>query len=143
MDRFFKAAVVGALACVAGQPVGAAGGDAKPIAVELNKLDVIAKGCRAFFVVDNPGDKAMQSLKLDFVFFGADGVIVRRLVVDVGPLRPGKKSVKSFDLENPACGQIGSILLNDVLECRDATGPQSDCLQRVTVSSRAKVPLTK
>lgn len=143
MGRLARALIGGSLAVVTSWSAAAAGGDAKPIAVELNKLDAVGKGCRAFFVVDNPGDKAVQSLKLDLVFFGADGVIVRRLVVDVAPLRAGKKSVKTFDLDNPPCAQIGSILLNDVLDCRDAAGPQADCLQHIAVSSRAKVPLTK
>lgn len=139
----FGKTLIFAAAIGLGSLPAAAAGDAKPIAVELNKLDAVGKGCRAYFVVDNPGDKAFQSLKLDFVFFSADGVINRRLVVDLAPLRAGKKSVKTFDLDNPPCAQIASILLNDVVECRDAAGPQTDCLQHVRVSSRAKVPLTK
>ena len=95
-----------ALAVVAIASAAAAQGQAgKPVAVELNKLDATGKGCRAFFVIDNPGDKAFQSLKLDFVFFNADGVIGRRLVVDVAPLRAAKKTVKTFDFDSPPCNQ--------------------------------------
>lgn len=116
---------------------------AKPITLELNKLEAKDKGCRAVFLVDNTTDAALQSLKLDLVFFGTDGVMIRRLVVDFAPLPPAKKRVKAFDFESPPCGALGSILLNDVAECRGDGGPIADCLQRLDVSSRAKVPLTK
>jgi hypothetical protein len=121
----------------------AAAATAAPIAVELNKLEPDGKSCRAYIVVTNPSDAALQVMKLDLIFFRPDAVIERRLALDLGPVRPDKKSVKTFGLENLPCDSIGSVLVNDVLDCRDLTGPVQDCLDRIAVSSRAAVQLTK
>jgi hypothetical protein len=116
---------------------------AQSIAVELNKLEAQNKSCRAYLVIDNPSDTAFQVLKLDLIFFRQDGVIDRRLAVDLGPMRPNKRSVKSFDLDGMPCEGIGSVLVNDVMECRDAASPVTDCLSHLTVASRAGIPLSK
>lgn len=116
---------------------------AAPIGVELNKLEAAGKNCRAYIVVSNPSDAALQVMKLDLIFFRPDAVIDRRLLVDLGPVRPAKTSVKTFELEALPCESIGSVLVNDVTDCRDAAGPVADCLARLTVSSRAAAQLTK
>lgn len=122
-------------------PAAAAAG--LPLAVELNKLEPDGKSCRAYIVITNAADTALPVLKLDLIFFRPDGVIERRLALDLGPVRPDKKSVKTFGLDNLPCDNIGSVLVNDVLDCRDMTGPVQDCLDRLTVSSRASVQLSK
>ncbi len=134
------ASIAGASALVAQR---AAADAAAPIAVELNKLEPDGKSCRAYIVVTNPSDSALQVMKLDLIFFRPDAVIERRLALDLGPVRPAKKSVKTFSLENLACENIGSVLVNDVLDCRDTAGPVNECLNRIAVSSRAAVQLTK
>jgi hypothetical protein len=127
------------VACGGGPALAA---DAPPVAVELNKLEPLNKGCRAYFVVTNSSDAAFQAVKLDLIFFRQDGIIDRRLALDVGPVRPNKRGVKSFDLDLP-CEGIGSILANDVLDCHDAAGPVADCLGRLQFSSRASATLAK
>ena len=114
-----------------------------PITVELNKLEAAGKTCRAYIVVSNTSDEALQVMKLDLIFFRPDAVIDRRLAVDLGPVRPAKTSVKTFELEALPCESIGSVLVNDVIDCRNAAGPVADCLARITVSSRAPAQLTK
>jgi hypothetical protein len=58
-------------------------------------------------------------------------------------LRAAKTSVKVFDIVDMDCGAIGSLLINDVLDCRDASGAVADCVQQVTTSSKLAVPLSK
>jgi hypothetical protein len=117
--------------------------ESAPVAIELNKLEPQGKSCRAYVVIDNPSDTAFQTLKLDLVFFQTDGTIGRRLAFDLAPLRPVKKTVKTFDLEGVGCETIGSVLVNDVLDCRDAAGPVPACLDRLKFSSRAAATLGK
>ena len=117
--------------------------EAQQVSVELNKLEAQGKSCRAYVVVDNPSDAAFQTLKLDLVFFQTDGTIGRRLAFDLAPLRPVKKTVKTFDLEGVGCETIGSVLVNDVLDCRDAAGPVQGCLDRLKFSSRSAATLGK
>lgn len=116
---------------------------AQKIGVELNKLEDQDKGCRAYFVFDNATAANFESFKLDLVMFGSEGVIQRRLAVEAAPLRAEKKTVKLFDIAGMPCAAIGSVLLNDVLTCRDQAGEQPDCIARVAVGSRVSAALVK
>lgn len=148
----------GALAAAApapGQISGQTSGPASqpaPISLELNKLAPVAdgNGCRIYFVIANPGKQAVTELQLDLVLFGTDGIISRRVAVEVGPLPADKTVVRLFDLAATKCGSIGHVLLNDVLSCRvegaaeeSANDQRAACLKRIAVSSRAAAPLTK
>lgn len=112
------------------------------VAIELNKLESQGQGCRAYFVVNNKAT-AYQELKLDLVLFRPDGVIGRRFAVDLGPLKADKRSVKLFDIDGTACDEVGSFLINDVMECKAESGPLSDCLKDISVSSLTNVQLNK
>lgn len=117
-------------------PVHAAGG----VSVELNRMEPKDQSCRVSFVVANPGDKAIDSLKLDLVFFDKEGVISRRLAVEAGPVRASKTSVKLFEAADTPCDGVSRILLNEVTAC----GGAEDCLGQVSLTSRVKgVEFTK
>lgn len=125
--------------------------DAKPaqsqgdnaVTLELNKLETSEKGCRAYIVVSNTSSTAYDAYKLDLVMFQADGIIGKRFALDLAPLKPSKRTVKLFELDNTSCDTIGSFLVNDVLECKAESGPVSDCLARLKVSSLTKVGISK
>lgn len=106
----------------------------EPISIELNRLEARAEGCRVWMLVRNPG-AAADPLRLDLVIFGKDGVVARRLALDLGPLPAAKTMARIFDLAGTPCDGLGHVLLNDVLAC----GPDSPaaCLARLAVSSRA------
>jgi hypothetical protein len=113
------------------------------VSLELNKLEKSEKGCRAYVVVTNPTSTTYDAFKLDLVLFQTDGVIGRRLALDLSPVRPDKRTVKLFDLEGAKCEEIGSFLINDVLDCKTSAGPASDCLTRLKVKSLTKVEISK
>jgi hypothetical protein len=129
-----------AAACFA--VASAATAHAGALAIELNKLEPQKDSCRAYVVVTNNSSTAYQSLKLDLVLFQPDGVIGRRFALDLGPLRAQKRSVKLFDIDMP-CDQVGSLLINDVLECNGETGSIPNCLADMTATSLAKAKLSK
>jgi hypothetical protein len=106
-------------------------------------LEAEGQNCRAYFVVGNKGGTEYQELKLDLVLFRPDGVIGRRFAVDLAPLKADKRSVKLFDIEGTACDQVGSFLINDVMECKAASGVVTDCLKNISVSTRTEVQLNK
>jgi hypothetical protein len=112
------------------------------LTIELNKLEPQKESCRAYVVVTNNGSTVYQALKLDLVLFQPDGVIGRRFALDLGPLKAQKRSVKLFDLDTP-CDQVGSLLINDVLECNGETGSIPNCLADITATSLAKAKLSK
>ena len=114
----------------------------KSINVELNKLEQEGGSCRAYLVIANPGTDAFSVFTLDLVIFDS-GTIVRRLAIELAPIRPAKTSVKVFDIPQTACSAIGSILVNDVTHCRDASGDVADCVDRISTSSKLSVTLSK
>jgi hypothetical protein len=121
----------------------ASGAEPGGLSVELNKLEPQERGCRAYVVVTNKTSTAYQTLKLDLVLFQTDGVIGRRFAIDLGPLKPDKRTVKLFDLDATPCDQVGSFLINDVLECKTESEPITDCLAGITPTSLAKAQMTK
>ena len=100
--------------------------------MELNLLESSQNRCRFAFVVENKGDTVLETLKLDLAVFDRDGVVRRRLVTDLGPVRRQKTTVKSFELEGEC--QVGAILVNDIAAC--APSDPSACLDRLGLSSR-------
>jgi hypothetical protein len=121
----------------------AAAADEGDIAIELNKLESQGQACRAYVVVSNKSGKEYQSLNLDLVLFRPDGVIGRRFAINLAPLKPNKRTVKLFDIDGTPCDQVGSVLINDVLECKTEAGSVDDCLTHVSVSTLTNVQLTK
>jgi hypothetical protein len=117
--------------------------DTPSISVELNKLEPTGDSCRAYLVVNNEGEVGLKTLKLDLVLFQSDGVIGRRFAVDLAPLRPGKRSVKLFDIDGTSCDSVGSFLINDVMECEAESGTFDDCLSALKPSSLSQVGLSK
>lgn len=131
-------------AAVAGESTPAAAAKTAPaITVELNKLEPVDKGCRVYTVVDNPGQTVFQTLKLDLILFHTDGVIGRRLMLDLAPLKGSKKTVKMFDLDGTSCDKIGSFLVHDVMECKSDSGPVENCLDAITLKSLSNVQISK
>jgi hypothetical protein len=115
----------------------------KSIGLELNRLEQQGGNCRAYLVIANPGSAAFSGFTLDLVLFDRSGTITRRLAVDIAPVRPDKTMVKIFDIPETGCGAIGSILVNEVLHCRDVSGDVAGCVDRVKTSSKLPVTLSK
>ena len=117
-------------------PTNPAPGSAQSgLTIELNKLEPLDKSCRAYFVVDNPGDKAYQALKLDIAIFLPSGVIDRRARIDLAPLKAAKRSVRQFDFEALACDKVGIVLADDAVECKTDAGPVADCFSGMVLKS--------
>jgi hypothetical protein len=94
-------------------------------------------------VITNPGPETYTGYKLDLVVFDKGGTIVKRLAADVAPLRSDKETVKIFDIPDTPCTAIGSILVNDVLDCRAGDKPAADCAAAIAASSKLPVKLLK
>lgn len=110
------------------------------IVVELNKLEQVNNACRAYLVTQNLTDTHFQTLLLDVVMFDNNGIVAKRLAVDIAPLPADKTHLKVFDIVGLPCKEIGQLLLNDVLKCRDKQGKRNNCLSLIRVSSRDEVP---
>jgi hypothetical protein len=111
----------------------AAAAPPSPIRIELNAAAALQNQCSLSFVIENKDGAALRSLKLDLVLFGRDGVISRRLIAEMGPLRAAKTVVKAFAVDGD-CAALGSVLVNDVTAC--VPGEADACLARLELHSR-------
>lgn len=123
--------IAAALAC--GGAVAPVHADDTPITIEINSAEAAQNKCRVAFVIANKGDAAVDTLKLDLAVFNRDGIVQRRLIAEMGPLRRAKTIVKTYEIETE-CAQIGSILVNDVTAC--APGDAAACLDRLSLTSK-------
>ena len=105
------------------------------VRVELNTVENADNRCRMTFVIENKTSHAVDSLKLDFALFNAEGAVYRRMVTDMGPVRAAKTVVKTFATDGD-CAQLGSLLVNEVTAC--APGEPNACLDQLALSSRVK-----
>jgi hypothetical protein len=106
---------------------------AEPIRVELNAMENAEGRCRVSFVIENKGEAAVETLRLDLALFNRGGIVQRRVATDMGPVRAAKTIVKTFTLEG-GCDEIGSVLVNEVAACTPAE--PNVCLDRLALSSR-------
>lgn len=113
------------------------------IGVQLNKLETDGDDCRAHLVLENGLDEALESFQLDLVVFDEDGIIHRRMVVEMAPLRAGSTSVRAFRMTDTACDRVGRILVNDINACEGPEGVVEGCSDRIQVESLAGVPLIR
>lgn len=111
--------------------------EAPPIGIELNRLEPQGAACRVWMVSRNPGPDALDPLRLDLIVFGKDGVIARRMALDLGPLPGRKTQARIFDLAGQSCDSLGSLLVNDVMACGPTAETKAACLSRLSLSSRA------
>jgi hypothetical protein len=103
------------------------------LSVELNTAEGSQNRCLLTFVVENKDAAQVESLKLDLVVFNKEGRMHRRMVTEMGPIRGAKTIVKSFSVDGE-CGEIRSILLNDITAC--TPGDPGACLDAINLSSK-------
>lgn len=114
-----------------------------PISIELNKLEPQDGACRAYLVLVNPDGPDITDLKLDLILFNQDQVIERRIAVSLSPLPTAKTTVKLFDIQGQDCERIGSVLINEVMNCSGADGDVPNCTRRITPTSRVNAKFFK
>jgi hypothetical protein len=113
------------------------------LGIQLNKLEDSDQGCRSIFVFDNRTGHDLNRFRIDLILFDSKGVYSKQLVLDMAPMHQDKKTVTSFLLHDQACGEVGSVLVNDVPWCENGSGASIDCVGMLEVSSLASVPLHK
>jgi hypothetical protein len=143
--RTFACLGGGALALVAaiGWQAQAHAQDDGTLTIELNKMEDTEQGCLSSFLFDNQTGHQLSRFQLDLVFFDAEGVAAKQLLLDMAPLYVDKKTFASFVLDATACDKIGSILVNAVPACENGSGHEIGCVDLLEVSSRSQVPLEK
>ena len=107
------------------------------LAIEFNDLQPTDKGCRAVFVVNNGLGKPLEA-DLRIVAFDKEGHAKLFLSLSVGPLPVNKTRVLRFDLgEGTDCAGFGRFVLDDVTRCVGPEVKDGECLEALSLSSRA------
>lgn len=128
---------------VAPAPPAIAQDTAPELGIELNKTETTVEGCRTLFVFDNRTGHELNRFRVDLILFDPEGIYKKQLLLDMAPLYADKKTVASFLLGEESCDKIGSILINDIPQCRDGVGHTVDCVELLEVRSKSDIPLEK
>ena len=116
---------------------------AQTLDIELNKLEDRNGQCIASVLLTNRLPETLEAVRFDLYILDANSVIVRRLILDTGPMRTDKTTVASFALLAAACSNIGRLLINNVPICKTTAGVDVDCVAALNLSSRTTAPLVK
>jgi hypothetical protein len=103
--------------------------------IELNATEPDGNRCRMTFLIEHKSSRTIDSLKLDLALFNPEGVIQRRMIIEMGPLRGKRTHVRQFSNDSE-CSQLGAILVNDVSAC--TPGEPTACMDALALSSRVK-----
>jgi hypothetical protein len=103
--------------------------------LELNATETADNRCRMTFLIENKSTRNIESLKLDLAMFNPQGVIQRRMIVEMGPVRSKRTNVRTFSGDGE-CNQLGAILVNDVSAC--APVDPAACMDGLALSSRVQ-----
>ena len=106
-----------------------------PIRLELNAVATAQNRCNLSFVIENKSETPIETLKLDLGIFSRAGIIQNRVNIELGPVLRMKTMIKGFVIDGE-CGQVGSMLVNDILAC--SPGEPNFCLERLVLSSRVQ-----
>ncbi|MEP3114635.1 hypothetical protein [Nisaea sp.] len=117
----------------------------KHLLLELNKVESVGGDCRTTWVVKNTTGTNLETMKLDFVAFDTDGIVVRRVIADMGPIHTEHTRVKLFDLKEINCGNVGRVLMNGVRTCEGGSAAVAPglCADNLQTATRAAVPFTQ
>ena len=115
---------------------GAAKAEEEELArLELNAMETADNRCRMTFLIENKSTRNIDSLKLDLAMFNPEGVIQRRMIIEMGPVRSKRTNVRTFSSDSD-CTQLGAILVNDVSAC--APVDPAACMDGLALSSRVQ-----
>jgi len=103
--------------------------------LELNATETAENRCRMTFLIENKSSRNIDILKLDLAMFNPEGVIQRRMIIEMGPVRGKRTNVRTFSSDGE-CSHLGAILVNDVSAC--APGEPNACMDGLALSSRVK-----
>ena len=111
--------------------------------IEINKTEQKEKSCRVYLVVKNDSDLSFQNFKMDMVLFNQDDIIIKNMALNIAPLQSEKKIVKAFDLKNIKCETVGSILVNNIMQCDAKEKSKPDCISMIQLSSKNDITISK
>ena len=123
--------------------LGPALAQSQMLLIQLNKVEPSGDGCQFHLVVENRSETTFDVFSADLVFFDPDGVLSSRSTVSFGKLRPNKTHLRSFVFPTLACGSVGQVLVNDVVQCQISPAREIDCLDAVAVDYKGAVALVK
>ena len=113
------------------------------VGLELNKIEQDGQSCRLYLLTDNQSGLAFSTFTLEMVLFDKAGIIDRNMGLDIAPLPRAKKMVTAFNVKDIQCGAIGSILINQIMQCEAATSKAPDCMSLLDLSTRTDIAVNK
>lgn len=119
-----------------------ASGSTPGLFLELNTLQQVNTACRMVFMAENTLGGDLTGVSFETVLVNTDGVVNRLTVFDFKELPKDRPRVRQFDLDNTQCDTIGRVLINGAASCEGDGLKASDCIDKLSVSSRTEVEIS-
>lgn len=113
----------------------------KYLVLELNNTKQMEQSCRFSFLFENKMGQTVDDLGLEVAILDKDDLAQDFLLINSGRLTPNKRRIQQFDLPDLICADIGSVLINDVSECKSAELTAADCLDAIKPNSKINIKL--
>lgn len=135
------ATVCGALVAL-GSPASSRAQDS-PLGIELNKTEEVDGACHATFVIYSRLEAPLDRFSMDVYIFDKEGVISRRTLLEMAPIRPNKTNIATFPLIDQPCASIGHLVLNDTPSCRLSTGEDANCYDELRLWTKGAIDIRR
>ena len=117
---------------------GVAGGSVGMDRATADYMGMLATVMNALALADTMRQEGMTARVMSAISIEQ---VVDKVMALVG--KQVRKTVKQFDIEGTPCDQLGSLLVNDVTECKAPGGPVDGCLAGLNLTTLTKVQLSK
>lgn len=111
------------------------------LTLRLDQATPHDEACRLVFVLQNEGARGIDSFQAETVLLSPQNRVLRLTLLDFQALPAGTMRVRSFDLPNLECRDVGQVLINAIASC--APFAVADCQNALRVSSDTDVEVLK
>ncbi|MBC8520243.1 MAG: hypothetical protein H8D24_07545 [Gammaproteobacteria bacterium] len=133
-------------AAVVEEPASEAVAEQQPtreLYLEINKLEQRDESCIAYVRFNNKTDTSFAEFKPELFAFNKDDIITAHFAAIFSDVPANKTVVKLVSMKNTNCDNVGSILLNKILSCRDSESSIDGCMRFLTTGAKGAIKLFK
>lgn len=116
---------------------------ARELYLEINKLEQRDNVCVAYVRFHNQTDTAFAEFKPELFAFDKEDIITAHFAAIFSDVPANKTVVKLVSMKDTNCDNVGSILLNQMLSCKDSESSIDGCMQFLKTGAKGAIKLFK
>ena len=105
------------------------------LALELNKAESVAAGCRVTFRATNYFADKLEDVNVEVYLVEAKGIVIQSIQFPLGYVLAGKTRFAKFDIKGTTCVSIGGMFVNEFKSCKGATDMALQCRETLRITN--------